>query len=290
MAIAEKGYIHWEGKFIERRFPWWPITRLQIRLAFKKKYFKFVFFTSLMPAVFFLAGIYVSERLDDFQFMIRRGGVQFLQIDPKYFKNYFTSDLLLFMIVIIMVLSGASLISDDLKYNSLQLYFARPLKKKDYLLGKASTLFFFLLLLTLIPGLIFIIFKLIFSGSFKFLATYPLLPLSVLIYSLLATAFFSFYTLLISCLSKNRRYVSILLFGIYLFSDIFFGIFYSIFRNQYFALLSIKNNMQQIGAFLFNTPAPYAVPRVLSLLIVIGLCLAASLVLKNKIRGVEVVK
>lgn len=290
MGIAEKGYSHWQGKFIQRRFTWWPITCLQIKLAFKRKYFKFVFFTSLVPAVFFLAGIYISERIEDFQSMIRRGGVQFLQIDPNYFKNYFTSNFLLFMMVVIMVLSGASLISDDLKYNSLQLYFARPLKKKDYLLGKASTLFFFLLLLTLVPGLIFITAKLIFSGSFKFLASYPLLPLSVLLYSFLVTAFFSFYTLLISSLSKNRRYVSILIFGIYIFSDIFFGIFYSIFRNQYFALLSIKNNMRQIGALIFNTQTPFEVPWILSLLIIVGLCLAAGLVLKNKIKEVEVVK
>ncbi|MGB8952108.1 MAG: hypothetical protein WCC06_05510 [Candidatus Aminicenantales bacterium] len=290
MAIAEKGYTHWDGEFIERKFPWWPISRWQIKLAFKRKYFKFVFFTSLLPALFYLAGIYISERLDDFEFMIQRGSMQFLQIDPKYFKNYFTSDFLLFMMVIILVLSAAGLIADDLKYNSLQLYFARPLRKKDYFLGKAFTIFFFLFFLTLVPGLLFIIMKIIFSGSLKFLASYPWIPFSVIVFSFLVTAFFSFYALLISSLSRNRRYVSVLLFTVYIFSDIFFGIFYGIFRDPHFALLSIKANLQQLGAFLFRTQALYEVSWVYSFLILAGICLLAAVVLKRKIQGVEVIK
>ncbi len=69
--------------------------------------------------------------------------------------------------VMILVLAGAGLIADDLKFNSLQLYFSRPLRKRDYLAGQAADgRLLFLLILTLVPGLLFIIFKIIFSGSF----------------------------------------------------------------------------------------------------------------------------
>jgi ABC-type transport system involved in multi-copper enzyme maturation permease subunit len=289
MPISERGYAHWQGTFIDGRFPWWPITRLGIRLAFKRKYFKFVYFFSLLPALAYLAGVYISERLEDFQFMFR-GSRQILKVDPQYFKTYFTSDFLLFMMVIIMVLSGAGLIADDLKFNSLQLYFSRPLRKRDYLLGKMFTIFFFLMLLTFIPGLLFIIVKLIFSGSFKFIGEYPWIPFSVIGYSLLVTVFFAFYTLLLSSLGKNRRYVSILIFLVYIFSDIFFGIFYGIFRSPYFALLSIKSNLQQMGAFLFRVQPPFEVPWVYSLAILAAICAASGFALKKKIKGVEVIK
>jgi len=289
MPIREKGYTHWDGEFQPKKFFWWPITRYGIKLTFKKKFFKFVFFMTLVPAVVYLAVIYVSERLDDFSFMIRESA-PLLQVNPAFFKSYFTSEFLLFMIVIIMLFCGAGLISDDLKYNSLQLYFSRPITKKDYFIGKFAVIVFFLSILTLIPGLIFIVMKLIFSGSFKFLASYPWLPFSVIGYSALITCFFAFYTLFLSSVNKNRRYVSILIFGLYVFSDILFGIFFGIFGKQYFALLSIKVNLQQVGACIFGQKTPYHVPWFYSLLIITGICVLAVSVLKKKIKGVEIIK
>jgi len=289
MTIKEKGYSHWEGELTEKRFPWWPITRFGILSTFRKKFFKIFFFGSLIPAVVFLVGIYISERLEDFRFMIRKPG-DFLTVDPGYFRSYFTGDFLLFMMVMILVFCGAGLISDDLKHNSLQLYFSRPLKKSQYFLGKASVVFFFLFLVTLVPGLIFFIMKLIFAGSFKFFTTYPWLPLSIIGYSLVVTLFFALYTLFLSSLSKNRRYVSILIFAVYIFSDIIFGIFYEIFRNQYFALISLKANLQQFGAFIFNQKLPYSIPWIYSFLIIFSISLFTAIYLRKKVKEVTIVK
>jgi len=289
MTVREKGYQHWEGELKPLRFPWWPVTRLGIKLAFKRKYFKFIYAGAFVPAFVFLAGIYIAERIEDFQFMIR-GGQKILEVNPKYFNAFFSSDFLLFMMLMIMLVSGAGLIADDLKYNSLQLYFARPLAKKDYLVGKAAVLVFFLLSLTILPGFLFIFFQLVFEGSFRFLAAYPWLPAAVVGVSLLATAFFCLYTLLLSSLSKNRRYVSILIFGVYFFSDILFGFFYANFHKPGFALISLKENLQQIGAFLFQQKPAYPVPWFYSFLVIVAVCLAAIFVLRRKVRGVEIVR
>ena len=194
------------------------------------------------------------------------------------------------MILMLLVFAGAGLISDDLKHNSLQLYFSRPITKKDYFFGKASVICFFLILITLVPGLVFVIMKLLFAGNFQFLRQYPLLPFSVLAYSALIILFFTCYTLLLSSLNKNRRYVAVLIFGLYFFSDILFNIFHGIFRNPYFALLSIENNLQQVGAVIFGQDPEYDIPWVLSLLIIAVLCGVSGWVLNKKIRGVEVVR
>ncbi|MBN1221841.1 MAG: ABC transporter permease subunit [Candidatus Aminicenantes bacterium] len=289
MPIKEKGYAHWDGEFQEKKFPWWPITRYGIKLTFRRKFFKLLFTLALAPALVFLAGIYISERLEEFQFMIQ-GDTQFLNINPVYFKAFFTNEFMLFMIVMVLVFCGAGLISDDLKYNSLQLYFARPVTKKDYFLGKATVIVFFIFILTLIPGLVFIIMKLIFAGNFEFIAKYPWLPLSVIGYSLLLTVFFSFYGLFLSSVNKNRRYVAILIFGLYFFTEILFGIFQDIFRIDYFALLSIRANIQQVGAVLFGQKTPHDIPWVFSLLVITGFCVLSGFVLKGKIKGVDIVK
>lgn len=288
-TIREKGYSHWDGQLLERRCPWWPVTRTGIQLAFRKKKFKFVFAVSFLPAVVFLAGIYISERLEDFQFMIRESR-QFITVDPAFFKTYLTLDPLLFLMLLVLLFAGAGLISDDLKYNSLQLYFAHPLSKKDYLLGKMGVVVFFVLIFTLVPGLLLFLFKLIFAGSFKFLVEYPWLPLSIIGYSLLLTLFFACYTLLLSAVSKNRRYVMILMFMIYYFSNVLHGILFGIFRNEHMALFSLRNNLIQAGSVLFRQRAAFAFPAVWSFVVLAGVCLIAGLVLQRRIRGIEVIK
>jgi ABC-type transport system involved in multi-copper enzyme maturation permease subunit len=291
MPIAERGYTHWAGTFSPHARPWLTIARLGVRTAFRRKFFKAIFSFSFLPAVVFLAGIYISERIQDFQFMVRgRDPSGLLKVNPEFFRTYFTNDLLLFLMVMMLVLAGAGLISDDLKYNSLQLYFSRPLRKRDYLGGKLLTVAFFLLLVTLVPGLLFILFKIVFSGSLAFLGQYPWLLLSVAADSLLLALFFAAYALLISSLSKNRRLVSILLFLVYIFSDVFFGIFSGIFRKPAFCLLSIKANIQQVGAALFRVEPKYDVPWVYSLLVLAAVTAAAFVILRRRTRSVEVIK
>ncbi|MGZ4886547.1 MAG: ABC transporter permease subunit [Candidatus Aminicenantales bacterium] len=212
-TVREKGYYHWDGQLVERRFPWLPITRTGIMLAFKKRGFRFLFAGAFLPGVVFLGIIYMSENLESFQAMVRSSD-RLISITPGSFKTFFTFPPVLFLMIAMMVFAGSGLIADDLKHNSLQIYFSRPLRKKDYLLGKMAVIFFFILAVTLVPGLLVYIFKLIFAGSFKFFLSYPWLVLSIIGYSAFLAVFFAFYTLLLSALSQNSRDVMILVFMI----------------------------------------------------------------------------
>jgi ABC-type transport system involved in multi-copper enzyme maturation permease subunit len=288
-TVREKGYYHWDGRLSESRFPWWPITRTGIRLAFRKRGFRFLFAAAFLPAVVFLALIYISERLEDFRFMVR-GSDRLIKVDSGFFNTYLTNSGLLFLVIMVLVFGCAGLISDDLKHNSLQIYFARPLGKRDYLLGKMGVICFFVLVLTLLPGLLLFLFKLVFAGSFKFFLDYPWLVPAIVGYSVVLTAFFAFYTLLLSAMSKNTRYVMILIFTVYLFSHILYGILHSIFRTPYTALFSIPANLQQVGAFFFARKPLHAVPVVWSFLVLAAVCGLSALVLNRKIRSVEVIR
>ena len=288
-TIREKGYTHWDGVLVRRRFAWWPITRTGIQLAFKKKAFRFFFAGGFLPAFFALGGLYVSERLEDFQALVK-SNQNLIKIDPGYFKSFLVNPGFLFMIIIVLVFAAAGLVADDLKHSSLQLYFSRPLTKKDYLLGKLSVIAFFVLVLTAVPWLVLVVFKLIFAGNLKFLAAYPWLPLSILAYAALLAVFFGFYFLLLSASSRNARYVAILVFTTYNFSDVLSGNLTGIFRTPYMGLFSLRANIQQAGSFLFGAKPPLAVPAGWSFAVLGAICVLALAVLDRKIRGVEVIK
>jgi ABC-2 type transport system permease protein len=288
-TIRERGYYHWDGRLEDKRVPWWPIARTGIQLAFKKRLFKFFFAGAFLPSVVALAFVYISERLEDFKSMLG-STKRLITIDPKFFMNYITNEAFLFLIIMVLVFAGAGLIADDLKHNSLQVYFSRPLKKKDYLVGKMSVVFFFVLVLTLLPALLVVLFKLVFAGSFKFLLDYPWIILSVAAYAALLTVFLAFYTLLLSALSKNSRYVMILIFMVYIFSQVLYGILFGVFRTPYMALFSISENLRQVGAFVFLQKPAHPVPVGWSFLILASVCVISGLVLHRKIRGVEVIR
>ncbi len=288
-TIREKGYSHWDGEFLERPRPWWTVTRTGIRLAFRRKWFKFAFTLSLLPAVFFLGLIYASENLEKFRFMIdNRQGL--ITIGPKSFMEYLSNPGLLFFMILVLLFAGAGLIADDLKHNSLQLYFAHPLTKLDYLAGKMGVVCFFVLICTLGGGLVAFLVKLMFAGSLRFFAEYPWLPLSIVSYSLLLTLFFACYVLLISAMSKNRRFVVILIAMIYYFSDVLERILFDIFRNEYMSLFSLRRNLVQIGSVIFRQKPAFAFPPAWSFLVVACLVIVAIAVLTRRIRGVEVIK
>lgn len=287
--VRERGYTAWNGALVERRFPWSPIARTGIGLAFKKKRFKAFFAVSLAPSLVFLAGIYISERLEDFRKMIKGTG-KFLTVDPAFFSNYFTNDALLLFIILLLAMAGSGLVADDIRNNALQLYLSRPLGKKDYILGKLAVPAFFVAVVTLIPGILFVLFKLIFSGSFSFLAQYPWIPLSVVGESLIYVAFFSIYTLALSAASRNSRFVMVVMILVYVFSDVLYGILWAIFRNPATALISLKNDLKQVSAAMFGIKPPFAVHPAWSFAILAVLVLAGFLFVKKRIRGVEVIK
>jgi len=134
------------------------------------------------------------------------------------------------------------------------------------------------------------ILKLLFAGSFAFFLDYPWLILSILACSLLIILFFTAFILLASSLSNNRNYVISIIFGVYFFSEILRGISFAIFRSPLSALFSISANLKQIAAGFFQVKPPYNYPWYLSFLLVSLFCFLAYLIVKHKVRGVEVIK
>ena len=84
--------------------------------------------------------------------------------------------------------------------------------------------------------------------------------------------------------------MSILIFLVYIFSDVFFGIFYGIFRSPYFSsALDQKQPPAGRRGALRGQPA-YDIPWIYSFLVLAAIGAAAGFVLKKKVRGVEVIR
>jgi ABC-2 type transport system permease protein len=131
---------------------------------------------------------------------------------------FLSSELTLSMILIVLV--GPDLISQDLRFNALPLYLSRPLRRIDYLVGKLGVIAAFLGLVTIVPCLLAYALGLLFSLDLTILRdTYRLLLASIA-YGLVIIFSAGTLILALSSLSRNSRYVALFWLGIWIVSGI----------------------------------------------------------------------
>jgi ABC-2 type transport system permease protein len=281
MDIREKGYSHWQGELKTSHYNWLPIFLNGIKTIFKKKYSKLIFAMSGSTFIIFLLAVYVSTKPE---LKILGELVRLLKSDADLFKTFYANEFLIFMLVVLSSFSGADLISSDLKFKAFPLYFARPLSRGDYLLGKFSIILFYLLLFTLVPGILLLLFKMIFTGS---LTVSPLLLLAILVFPLLECIFLASLTLTLSSLSANTKFIQIAIFLVYIFSNNLAHILKSIFKSDYFFLISLQSNIGQMGSFFFGLQPRFSYPAWLALLPPVVISLLAVWLLGWRIKKAE---
>lgn len=281
MSIREKGYHSWDGELKSGGIVWLPVFLNGIKTAFRKKYAKVFFSFTIAPFLIFLLGVYVSTKPE---LNMLAEVVKLLKTDARFFCAFFTNGFLYSMLMLLCIFVFAELISGDLKFNSFPLYFSRPLDRKDYVLGKFSIIMFYLLLFTLVPGILLVIFKIIFTGE---ISIAPRVLFGIIVLPTLVSAFFASITLMVSALSSNSRYVKIIIFLLFAFSDGISEMLKGIFKNTYFNLFSFPRNIEQMGAYIFNTRPVFSAPGWMSLAIIVGIILLSFFVIFLRIGKSE---
>ncbi len=281
MDIRSKGYQPWAGPLRGDRLAWAPIFRHGVREVFRRRFSKMLFAMAAFPFLLYLVGIYVRSKpeLKMLSQFIRQ-----LQSDASLFDSFYSNGFLVFWLVILSIFSGAGLISADLKFRSLGLYFARPLRRSDYLAGKFAIILFYLLLFTLLPGTLLLLFNALFQGSWT---ASPAIVGGVFLYPLLTGFFLAALTLGLSIVSPNTKLVQVLIFFLFIFSNMLGDILHQTFRSDWAYLLSVQRNFNQLGRLLFNLPADFAVSPWYSVLVLLGGGLLALTALNRRVRKAE---
>lgn len=281
MPIREKGYESWQGELSRNRLAWLPILRNGIRAVAKKKHSRLLFVMTALPALIFLVAIYASTKPELKMF---RELIPVLRNDFTLFDGFYGNGFLMTMLMLLTIFSGADLVAGDLKSRAFALYFSRPLSRGEYLLGKFSIVLFYLLLFTLAPGILLIVFKLIFMGT---ISVSPHLLLAVVLFPVVLTIGLAAFTMLISTFTANSRLAQIGIFMIFLFSDGLANMLRHLFREDHFMLLSIRHNIVQISKFMFGLPGESGARPALSLLVFLGMAALFTLILDRRIRKAE---
>ena len=279
MPIYDLSYRQWSGVWTSHPYRWWVITRQGINILGRKRRFLVLMILSALPFLVRCVMLYLSTVL---------GRIPLLTINAKFFEDFLSQQM--FFVFIIAIYAGAGLIANDLKANALQIYFSKPITRRDYVMGKLGVLFFFLALPTLVPGMLLFFLAVLFKSDASFLEQNYWVPASVLGYSLLIIATYSVVMLAVSSLSKSSRFAGIVFAALFFFSRILYQILSVVLRSTRVAWVSLGNNLTQIGDYLFQVSPQYQSPLWLSAMVLGLLMLGSVWLLHHRVQAVEVVK
>ena len=227
MPIFDQGYQHWKGRLSGHVWRWLAITRHGIRVQLKGRYVRLLMTLAWMPTLALVAALAVwglleqgTLGLESFMKTILPTGIT---ADPHAYRqsmwtlaySYFFKTEILF-IMLLVTLTGPGLISRDLRFNALPLYFSRPLTRLDYFLGKLGVIGALVAAVAVLPAAAAYVLGVCFSLDLGVVRdTWRLLPASIL-YGLVIVASVGTLILALSSLSRRSLYVGIAWIGLWL--------------------------------------------------------------------------
>ncbi len=251
MPIMEQGYQHWSGRLSGHSWRWLAITRHGVRIQLRNRFLRYVLFAAWTPALLLVGMLSIWGLLERKSNLVATF-VEFMRFmnpnviaDPRYYRveiwrlsyGYFMHVELFFSMILILLV-GPGLISQDLRVNALPLYFSRPLRRVDYFLGKLGVISFFLGMVTILPTLIAYLFGLLFSLNLHVaVQTFGIL-VGTLLYGLIICLSAGTLMLALSALSRNSRYVALFWLGLWfvssVISSVLAGVHHEEIRHAYF--------------------------------------------------------
>jgi ABC-2 type transport system permease protein len=265
MPILDQGYQHWSGKLAGHALRWLTITRQGVRAQLKNRWVLLTLFSALIPALVLAAFLTVwglfeqnSAILTPILFFFQNLPDE-LRAGPKGYRTTFWTlaftvffEVQIFVCMILTALVGPDLISQDLRFNALPLYFSRPLRRIDYFLGKFGVIAAFLLTVTLVPAVLAYVVGLAFSLDPMVVRDTWRVLVGSIAFSLVATLSAGLLMLAFSSLSRNSRHVASLWVGLWMVGGVASGSLQHSAYREWAPLLSYTTNLSRVRDAFFD--------------------------------------
>ncbi len=287
MPIYDQGYQRWDGELQRHPARWWPITREGVMKFLPQRKYLILLGLAWLPMIFHGASLYT--RLKGADVLESLLGQADFETGAGFFWEALSRQGL--WVVVFTVMVGADLIAADRRHRALQLYFSKPITPNDYLLGKLGVIAAFQLLVSWVPMMLLWLFALMLEPTGAYLATIWAVPVGVTLYALLTAFVAGGLMLLMSSIGQRTVYIAgawLILFAYGPFRFVA-EILKALSGNEYFGLLALESDLEQVGAWIFGVEGPHEFHPAFSLLVVAAVVAISYLALRRRIRPVEVV-
>lgn len=248
MPIHSPSYRPWQGRRVPESTRLLTICSTGIRRASESRWLKRLMFSALLPLIFVGIPFFLFEQSgrdpsfwQAFSISLRRmPQAQMLRESigslprnptPAEFdaiRHPVWSYLLLtflrypqaFLMVVLVGIVAPPLISQDLRTRAYLIYFARPISRLEYVLGKVGVVSFFLLTISALPALLLYVAAVMLSPSVEVVLTTWDLPLRILVGSACMIIPTTLVALAFSSLTLESRYAGFAWFALWIIGHV----------------------------------------------------------------------
>jgi ABC-2 type transport system permease protein len=259
MPIFDQGYQHWQGRVSGHAMRWSAITRQGVRQQIARRRTKWLVVLAFAPALA-LAAVLVfwglfeqqSSLLAPIMFLIR-SLPDAIQAGPKAYRaavwtmafyTFFTVETFFAMLLVLAV--GPDLISQDLRFNAMPLYFSRPLRRLDYFAGKLGVIGVFLAAVAIGPALVAYVLGVAFSMDVTVIKDTWRLLLGSVAFGLVVVFSAGTLMLAISSLSRNSRLVGATWVGFWIIGNFAATVLELSVKREWCPLVSYTTNLERV--------------------------------------------
>jgi ABC-type transport system involved in multi-copper enzyme maturation permease subunit len=220
MPIFDQGYQHWKGPLSGHAWRWLAVAHHGVRAQLRGRILRLMLLLAWLPALALVVTLAVwgllEQQAESVLSILRRLLPPDVIAQPRDYRAavwtiaygfFFKAELACSLFLVLLV--GPNLISRDLRFNALPLYFSRPLRRFDYFLGKLGIIGFFLAATVLVPATGAYLFGIAFSLDFSVVRDTHHLLWAGAFYSLVITVSAGTLMLALSSLSRRSIYVAL---------------------------------------------------------------------------------
>jgi ABC-2 type transport system permease protein len=289
MAVYERRYRGYQGERTPMGSRFLVIPRFAYRQVFSSKLFVVLFVLCFVFPIGAGAAIYIANNLH----LLANVGIP---VDEGFSYQFGGEEAVTFLFVqgvllglLVALIVGPALISNDLQHGGLPLYLSRPLTRSEYILGKLSVLAFLLSLITWVPGLLLFGLQSILAG-WEWTAGNLNLALALFLGSWIWILILSLISLSISAFVKWSLMARAALFAVFLLSAGLAETINGILRTRAGSVLSIPDMIRTVWFSLFDVDVFIRVPVPVAWASLLAVCAVCLALLYRKIRPFEVVR
>jgi ABC-2 type transport system permease protein len=266
MPILDQGYQHWKGQLRGHAWRWLTITRQGVRAQLKNRWVWAMFLGACLPACILSCFLVLWGLFEQNSSLLTpllplfQGIPEELRAGPRGYRTAFWTlafdqflQVQLYFAMALVLLVGPELISQDLRFNAMPLYFARPVRRLDYFAGKLGVIATYLGAIMVVPVLL--AFGIGFAFSLDPLVlrdTWHVLVAS-LAYSAVVVLSAGTLMLAISSLSRSSRFVGATWIGFWVISGVAASAAVQATHKAWCPLLSYTANLTRIREAMLDS-------------------------------------
>ena len=167
------------------------------------------------------------------------------------FNIFFSIETFFSMLLVLTV--GPDLVSQDLRFNAMPMYFSRPIRRVDYFLGKLGVIGVFLASVAIAPAVAAYILGVAFSLDVTVIRDTWRLLVGSIAFGLVVVFSAGTLMLAISSMSRNSRLVGAAWVGLWLVSNVSADVLILSARRQWCPLVSYTANLDRLREGLLDT-------------------------------------